>query len=139
MRRNDDLRVQRTQVVDAPRDQRLEDRPVEVKAADNRVQRPVLGKPAGVTADVHYAGVPASRDDQQALVLDVDDQRLVVEHQRIRLPAAVQPGLLWRESRLVAGAAGYLASDQHRLLEQEAGLAFLDDLEPGTDQRAAAG
>jgi hypothetical protein len=52
--------------------------------------------------------VAAAGDDDQALVLDVDDERLVVEDQRVGLPAPAEPGLLGREAGLIAGGAGNL-------------------------------
>jgi hypothetical protein len=47
--------------------------------------------------------VTAAGDDDQALARDVDDERLLVQHQRIGLPALIEPGLLRREPRLVPG------------------------------------
>jgi len=83
--------------------------------------------------------VAAAGDDHQAAAGDIDDEGLVVEHERIGLPAAAEPGLLRRETRLVPGGARDLAGDQHGPAEQETRLLFLDDVEPGLGQRAAAG
>jgi hypothetical protein len=51
----------------------------------------------------------------------------------------VPPSLLRREAGLVTGDAGHLAGDQDRSVQQEAGLLFLDDLEPGAGEGLAAG
>ena len=56
----------------------------------------------------------------------------------VRFPPAVQPGLLRWEPGLVAGDPRHLAGHQDRPVEQEAGLAFLDDLEAGALQGGAA-
>src|SRR6202012_1128779 len=73
----DEVGGQGGQVVENPRDERLEHRPVEVEAAYHGVQRAVSGQPPRVPADVDHPGVAAAGDDDQALVLDVDDEGLV--------------------------------------------------------------
>ncbi len=80
----------------------------------------------------------AAGDDHQAPVADVHDHRLVVEDERVRLPPLAAPCLLDGEPRLVSGGPVHLAGDQDRVLEQEAGLPLLDDLEAGALQRTAA-
>src|SRR5215472_8369499 len=67
VRGHQQLRRHLRQVVEQPRDQRLEQRPVEVEAAHRRVQRLVPGEPPGVAADVHDPGVPAPGQHDQAL------------------------------------------------------------------------
>jgi hypothetical protein len=103
---HDEVGGQGGQVVENPRDERLEHRPVQVEAAYHGVQRAVSGQPPRVPADVDHPGVAAAGDDDQALVPDVDDEGLVVQDQRVRLPAPAEPGLLRREAGLVAGGRG---------------------------------
>jgi hypothetical protein len=108
------------------RDQWLEQRPAQVEAAEQRIERLPAGQPLGVPGNVHHAGVAAAGDHHDALVADVHDERLIIEHERVGLPASVEPGLLRREAWLVPRGPGDLAGDQHGPAEQEAGLAFLD-------------
>jgi hypothetical protein len=61
-----------------------------VKAAHDRVDGPVTGQAPGVPADVDDPGVSAACDDEQAFVLDVHDEGLVVEDERVRFPAAAE-------------------------------------------------
>jgi hypothetical protein len=83
--------------------------------------------------------VAAARHDHEAPVADVDDQRLVIKHEGVGLPASFHPGLLRREPGLVTGRAGDLSGDQHRPAEQEAGLTVLDHVEARLGQGAPAG
>ena len=53
-----------------------------------------------VPGDVDDAGVPAAGEHDQALAAHVHDQRLVVEHQRVRLPPPAAQRLLRREAGL---------------------------------------
>ena len=64
---------------------------------------------AMVTAPLAAAG-----NHYQAPAADIDDERLIVEDERIGLPAPVEPGLLRRDPRLVPCGPGDLAGDQHR-------------------------
>src|SRR5215470_3938015 len=91
-----------------------------MEAPDERVQRLAAGQALGVPGDVDHAGVTAAGDDDQPLARDVDDERLVVQHQRIGLPALIEPGLLRRKPGLVPGGARNLPRDQHGPAEQEA-------------------
>ena len=127
--RDDHRGSQGAQVVEDPGDERLEDRPVEMEAAHDGVQRAVLGYPSGVVTDVDYACMAAAGNYQEPLFLDVHNEALLVEDQRVRLPAPVHPGLLWGEARLVSGGAGHLAGNQYGAVEQEAGLLLFDYLE----------
>ena len=111
----------------------------QMEAADQGVERLATAEPLGVPGDVDHARVAAAGDHDQAPAADVDDQRLVIEHERVRLPAAVEPGLLRREARLVPAGPRDLAGDQHRPAEQEARLLLLDDVEARLFQRATAG
>src|SRR5262249_59618474 len=56
----------------------LEDRSVEMESAHDRVEGALFGQAAGVAADVDDPSVAAAGDHEEALVLDVDDERLVV-------------------------------------------------------------
>src|ERR1022692_948791 len=139
VRRDQDARVHRGQVVEDARDQGLEQRAVEVEPAEQRIERLPAGQPPGVAGDVDHASVTAAGKHDQALALDVDDEGLVVEYERVRLPAAAEPRLLRREAGLVAGGPRYLPGDQHGSLEEEARLLLLDDVEARSGQRLAAG
>ena len=111
----------------------------EMEAADDGVQLLHAGEPLGVAADVDDARVPAAGEHDQPAPGDVSDQRLVVQDQRVGLPALAAPGLVDSESLLESGNAVDLASDQHRPVVQERRLPLLDDAEAGVFQRAAAG
>ena len=65
----------------------------------------------------------------QTFVAQIHDQRLVVEYERVGFPAAVQPRLLNRETRLVAANPRHFPGDQHRAVEQETRLRGLDHVE----------
>src|SRR6202043_2807677 len=52
VRGHDHARPQGGQVIQNPRDERLEQRPVQMKAAEHRIQRAVPGEPPRVPADV---------------------------------------------------------------------------------------
>src|SRR5438105_9926725 len=80
----------------------------------------------------------AAGDDHQPTVADIDDHRLVVEHQRVGFPVVVSPRVLDRKAWLVAGAAVNFARDQHRIVKKKAGSTLLDDLESGAPQRRTA-
>ena len=108
---NDDARIHGVEVVENPGNERREYGAIEVKTAHHRVQGPILGEATGIAADVHDSGVAAPGDDEQALVLDVDDERLVVEDERVRLPGIVDPRLLRRKAGLLASGAGVLTGD----------------------------
>src|SRR5688500_4030303 len=81
----------------------------------------------------------AARDDDKAVAAHAGDERLVVEDQRIRLPALDPVGLVTREAALELGGAVDFAGDVQRALQQKRRLAVLDDVEPGALQRALAG
>src|SRR5262249_55625683 len=53
--------------------------------------------------------------------------------------AVVEPGLLGRKARFVAGRASHFAGHEHRSLEQETGLFLFDHLEPGLNESPATG
>jgi hypothetical protein len=68
----------RAKVVEDSGDEGLENRSVEMESADDRVEGALFGQAAGVPADVDDPSVAAAGNHEQALVLDVDDERLVV-------------------------------------------------------------
>jgi hypothetical protein len=49
-----------------------------MESAHDRVEGAIFGQAAGVAADVDDPSVAAAGDHEEALVLDVDDERLVV-------------------------------------------------------------
>ena len=125
--------------IDGVPDDRFEQRAGQMEAADDGVQLVDAGQSLGVTADVDDARVPAAGEHDQPAPGDVGDQRLVVEDQRVRLPACAAPGLVDREALLEAGDPVDLPGDQHRPVVQERRLPLLDDAEACVFQRAAAG
>src|SRR6266481_6030088 len=139
VRGNEDRGIEQGEVIEDPRDEGLEDRPVEVEPAEQCVQGLLAGEPPGVAADVDHAGVTAAADHDQPFAADVDDERLIVQHERVGLPDLIDPGLLDREARLVAADAWHLAGDQDGSVEQEAWLLVLDNVEAGLPQRGRAG
>src|SRR5579859_2328137 len=80
----------------------------------------------------------AASDDDQPTVPDIDDHRLVVEHQWVGFPVVVSPGVLDRKAWFVAGGAVNFARDQHRIVKKKAGSTLFNDLESGAAQRRAA-
>ena len=120
-------------------DDRLEQGAGEMEPADDRVQLVHAGQALGVAADVDHAGVPAAGEDDEPAPGDVGDQCLVVQDQRVGLPAAAAPGLVDGEPLLEAGDAVDLAGDQHRPVIQERRLPLLDDVKARFVQGAAAG
>src|SRR6185312_15186676 len=136
---HDDVRRQPTEAVERGVDDRLEQRAVEVEAADDRTDLVHAGQSLGVAADVDDARVPAAGQHDQSATGNVRDQRLVVEDERVGLPAVAAPSLVDREATFEVGGAVNLTGDQHRAVEQERRLPLLDDVEPGVLQRAAAG
>ena len=87
------------------------------------------GEPPGVVEHVDGAGVGAAGHHHQALAGDVDDHVLVVEDQRVGLPAVAGPGLVDGEAGLELGDPGDLAGDQHLAVEQQGGAALLHHLQ----------
>ena len=100
-------------------DDRLESRSGEVEAAEQRVQPVDAGQPQRVPGDVDRAGVAAAGDHDQAPAADVDDQRLLVEDQRVGLPPPVAPRLVVGHAALEVGRAVHLAGDEHAAVEQQ--------------------
>ena len=98
----------------------------------------LAGELPHVAEDVHDARVAAAGEDDEALAAHVRDQRLVVEDQRVGLPAAVAVGLETAGPLLELGRAVDLAGDQQRAVEQERRLPLLDDLEARALERALA-
>src|SRR6266851_9467277 len=139
VRGNEHLGIEQGEVIEHPRDEGFEQRPVEVEPAEQRVQRLPAGQSPGVAADVDHAGVAAAGDHDQSLAADVDNERLIVQDERVGLPDLIDPGLLDREARLVAADAWHLAGDQDGSVEQEAWLLVLDNVEAGLPQRGRAG
>src|SRR5262249_35904850 len=81
----------------------------------------------------------AAGEDNQSTIADVDDDRLIIEDQRIRLPVIVAPRLLRRKARFVIGGSIHLAGDQDGVVEQETWLVLLDDRKSGALERGPTG
>ena len=86
---------------------------------------------------VDDAGVSAAAQNDEAAVAQAEHERLVVEDQRIRLPAAVAVGLVALEAGLELGRPIDLAGDQRRSVEEEGWLPLLDDREAQVLERGA--
>ena len=93
---DDHLGGELLQSADGVPDDRLEQRAGQVEAADDGVQLVDAGQALGVAADVDDARVPAAGEHDQPAPGDVGDQRLVVQDQRVGLPALAAPGLVDR-------------------------------------------
>jgi hypothetical protein len=83
-------------------------------------------------------GVATAAEHEEAAVAHTRHERLVVEDQRIGLPASAVH-LMSLEAGLELGRTVDLAGDQHGAVEQERRLLLFDDLEAGAFQRRAAG
>jgi hypothetical protein len=83
--------------------------------------------------------VTAARDHHQRFVANIDDHRLVVQHQRVGLPVITAPRLLEWETGRVLGNPRHLPGDENASVEEEARLWFLDDGETKLLKRSAAG
>lgn len=75
--------------VDGGGDDWLEEWAGEVEAADDGMDLLDSGQGAGVAKDVDHAGMSAAGDHQQSAAVDVHDQRLIVEDQRVGFPPSV--------------------------------------------------
>ena len=133
------VRRQLTERLHRRPDHRLEQRAGEVEPTEHRVHPVHPGQRPRMPHDVDHAGMPAPGDDDEPAAGHVHDQRLVVEDQRVRLPAPVPQRLVDREALLEVGRTRHLAGDQHAAGEQERRLRPLDDVEADALQRAAAG
>ncbi|MCK9902545.1 MFS transporter [Frankia sp. Cpl3] len=99
---------------------RLEGGAAEVQPADQRVQPIDPGQPQGVPGDVDGARVPAAGQDQETAAPHVHDQRLVVEDERVVLPAgAVPPLVRGRHPAFEVRRAVDLAGDENVAVDQQ--------------------
>ena len=89
--------------------------------------------------DVDDPGVATAGQDHESAVGETHHECLVVEDQRVGLPAAVHMCLVSGEARLERRRAIDLARHEHRAVEQEGGLLLLDDLEARALECGAAG
>jgi hypothetical protein len=109
--------------------------PTRWKPADDGVQVLHAGQALGVTADVDDSRVPAAGEHDQPAPGDAGDQRLILQDQRVGLPALAAPGLVDREALLEAGDPVDLPGDQHRPVVPERRLPLFNDAEVGVFQR----
>src|SRR5262245_12220584 len=126
---DEESRVELVEGADGRGDDWLEHRATQVKASDDRCYLPLSGQLLRVANGVDDPGVAAAADQDEAAFAQPQHQRLVVEDQRVGLPAAVTEGIVPLEARLELRRSINLAGDQHRTVEQERGPALLDDLE----------
>ena len=101
--------------------------------------RGLTRQPLCVPHDIDDAGVTTAGEDHEAATVEAHHDRLVVEDQRVRLPAAVDVRLVTREAGLERRRAIDLTGHEHRAVEQERRLSFLDDLEAHALERGATG
>src|SRR5258708_34223420 len=80
VRGNEHLGIEQGEVIEHPRYEGFEDRPVEVEPAEQCVQRLLTGESPGVAADVDHARVAAAGDHDQSSAADVDDEGLTVQY-----------------------------------------------------------
>ena len=101
--------------------------------------RSLPGQPPRVPDGVDDAGMTAAAQDHQAAVAHADHERLIVEDQRVGLPAAAVQCLVSSKPVSNSRRAVDLAGDQCRAVEQERRLALLDDLKAHALERRPAG
>jgi MFS family permease len=136
---HDERRVELGERRDRRPDHQLERGPAQVQPTDQAVQALDRGEPQRVPDDVHRARVPAPGDDDQPAPAHVDDQRLVVDHQRVVRPLLPVPRLVGgRHPALEVGGAVDLAGEEHAAVDEQRRLAALDHREPLAVQGAGA-
>lgn len=125
MRRHNQLGLEFGQVRADPRNQRLEQRSVQVKPTKEPVDLRRAGECEGIARNIHDTRVAAAGDNHESAVADVDDHRLIIEHQGVRFPVVISPGFLDWKARLVAGGPVNFAGDKDRIVKQETNEASL--------------
>src|SRR5215510_11241979 len=105
-----------------------------MKTTEYAIQLRCAGQTQRITTNVDDTRMPAASDDNQSAIADIDDRRLIIQDQWVRLPMVVPPRVLDWKPWLVAGGAVHFASYEHRMLKKKAGLSLFDDLKPGTQQ-----
>src|ERR1039458_1857526 len=108
-----------------------------MKAADDGANLVLAGKPARVSHRVDDAGVTAPAQHHQPPITEAQHQRLVVEDQRIRLPAVLAERLMPGKPGLERRLPVDLTRDEHCAVEQKRRLAFLHDRESHLLERSA--
>ena len=81
----------------------------------------------------------APGEHEQAVVANPQDQRLVVEDERVGLPSVAAVRLVALHAGLERRRSVDLAGDQHRPLEEERRAAALDDVETGVGEAPPGG
>src|SRR5690349_14332591 len=100
-----------------------------MESTKDRIQFRDAGQFLSVSQHVDDAGVTASTDDDETPVSYLDDQRLLVEHEGIRLPLPVAESLLRREPALELRRPLDFAGDKNSVIQKKRRLPLLDDLE----------
>src|SRR5207248_9313294 len=101
-----------------------------MQAAQQTSDAGLAGQTLSVKQHVDHAGVRTAREDHQAAVAHVDDERLVIPDHRIGLPAIAVPRLVDRKATFELGDPLDLPGNQNGAIEQEAVRALLDHLKP---------
>src|SRR5947209_3887460 len=101
-----------------------------MQAAKQTGDAGLAGQTLSVKQHVDRAGVRTAREDHQAAVAHVDNERLVIPDHRIGLPAIAVPRLVDRKATLELGDPLDLSGNQNGAIEQQAVRALLDHLKP---------
>src|SRR5438270_10953672 len=101
-----------------------------MQAAKQTSDAGLAGQTLSVKQHVDRAGVRTAREDHQAAVTHVDDERLVIPDHRIGLPAIAVPRLVDRKAGFELGDPLDLSGNQNGSIEQQAVRSLLDLLQP---------
>src|SRR5262245_4013449 len=129
MLRHNDIGVEFLQCLNSWRDDRLEDRTREVESTDDGVYATYTREISRMLQRVHDACMTATGQDNQTLIFHVDDHRLIVVNQWVRLPLAVDPGDLGRVSFLKGCGSRDLSRDERVPVHQHRRRPVFDDLD----------
>ena len=117
---------------------RREVRAAQVQTGEECVQAGYRRQPLGVSHDIHGAGMRI-RSLRAGLFHGLDDERLIIEYQRVGSPCRVGPALMrWGHAAFEVGSPVDLAGDQDRAVEQERWLTALDHIEALACERTLA-
>ena len=119
MTRNDDIRVERNQLVQSARDDRLEETTCEVQPSHEAMDLVDTRYCSSMAKDVDDPRVAAARQDHQPLAGNLDHYRLIVPDPGVRLPAVFASLLLDRKPLLEVRDTIDLARDENGFVEEK--------------------